>query len=785
MSNPNIWSPGAALNANSSIRNEAFTATAGQTVFTLSAFSYVTGTSSLYVFVSGLFQRPGVDFYETDSSTFTLASPVPAGTIVVAQAAVEVTGEVKDYVVLRSVVAAAEGDTTISFPNLTYSPGSNGLNVYVNGSKQVLGTNYTETNNSTIEFADGLNEGDVIEAVSIQSSDVIDVNAVIATSVGSYTATGGETTITSAVGQYLVGQNSLRVFRNGVYQTQNADYTESVNGLSITFLVALDEGDKVTFIKNDAAGTLDAPGAAVSYIPAGTGAVATNVQAKLRESVSVLDFGASTSANATTNTNAFIAALAHLASTGGTIYVPDGEYLCSPNLLVVNTPNITIEGVCKSQTYNNKTVNTSRLTFSSAGVGVEFTAAGECCALKNIDINGSAALEVGIKVQGTSEISGVNVKGCTVYGIWLYDYINQTKLVDVSSSFNSGAYGILVGRGDAGAVDGNNTIMSMDNIILRGNKYGMRIEQAQNVKIANSVIESNTDFGIQIIKTSATNVVGNIDFDTCWFENNNTTTGTYSVFVDSSSPSTYKPGYIRFDNCRITANVTGKDVSVVAGENITFNACSFGDGSWDIALSANSSGVVFIDRDGGELLDSGANNFEVTIRSSGICGIENSDYWIGKSPAIAYAWTNWNPSDVAGAFTNAPSGGTLTGTVGAGSPFTSAVNSSGTLTVTFAEAGRYKVTPWLVVGNDVAYTRSRILIDLSGGTCTLASNANVQNYTGNPTTTDDTTGGCGFLLTATAGQTLKILPKVSVISGGVVGNHTALVSVVVEFTGRA
>ena len=62
------------------------------------------------------------------------------------------------------------------------------------------------------------------------------------------------------------------------------------------------------------------------YTPAGTGAVTTTVQAKLRESVSVKDFGA-VGDGVTDDTAAIQAAINSLASTvGGTIYFPLGTY---------------------------------------------------------------------------------------------------------------------------------------------------------------------------------------------------------------------------------------------------------------------------------------------------------------------------------------------------------------------------------------------------------------------------------------------------------------------------
>ena len=63
----------------------------------------------------------------------------------------------------------------------------------------------------------------------------------------------------------------------------------------------------------------------VGYLPAGTGAVATTVQSKLRESVSVLDFGASPSASAAVNAVAFTVAWA--ASNPKAVLVPASTYL--------------------------------------------------------------------------------------------------------------------------------------------------------------------------------------------------------------------------------------------------------------------------------------------------------------------------------------------------------------------------------------------------------------------------------------------------------------------------
>ena len=85
----------------------------------------------------------------------------------------------------------------------------------------------------------------------------------------------------------------------------------------------------------DTLGATDA--ALVSYTPGGTGAVATSVQAKLRETVSVKDFGA-VGDDAADDTTAFVNAFA----TGRTVRVPKGTYLID-QITVTSKLNLVID----------------------------------------------------------------------------------------------------------------------------------------------------------------------------------------------------------------------------------------------------------------------------------------------------------------------------------------------------------------------------------------------------------------------------------------------------------
>jgi hypothetical protein len=89
-----IYAPGveATANSNASIIPESFTATAGQTLFTLTNFLYAIGTNSLWVFVNGVFQRSGIDYTETSTSSFTFTSGLTVGDTVIAIGMVAIAG---------------------------------------------------------------------------------------------------------------------------------------------------------------------------------------------------------------------------------------------------------------------------------------------------------------------------------------------------------------------------------------------------------------------------------------------------------------------------------------------------------------------------------------------------------------------------------------------------------------------------------------------------------------------------------------------------------------------
>ncbi len=141
------------------------------------------------------------------------------------------------------------------------------------------------------------------------------------------TATAGQTVFNLTTTNYSPGTNSLSVFVDGVNQYgPGAQYAYlETNSTTVTFVNGLHVGALVKFTTSQSNTSGGTNASVVAYDPAGTGAVSTTVQTKLRQTVSVQDFGA-VGDGVTDDTTAFVSATA---SGAVAIYVPSGTYVVS------------------------------------------------------------------------------------------------------------------------------------------------------------------------------------------------------------------------------------------------------------------------------------------------------------------------------------------------------------------------------------------------------------------------------------------------------------------------
>jgi hypothetical protein len=152
------------------------------------------------------------------------------------------------------------------------------------------------------------------------------------------TATAGQTVFTLTTMQYQPGTNSLSVFVDGVNQYgPGASYAyQETSSTVVTFTSGLHVGADVKFttsaINSSSAGDAEQ----VSYTPPFTNSVATNVEVKLGQYVSVKDFGA-VGDGVTDDAAAVQNAVNYVQTLGGNLYFPKGVYLFGSQVTINRT----------------------------------------------------------------------------------------------------------------------------------------------------------------------------------------------------------------------------------------------------------------------------------------------------------------------------------------------------------------------------------------------------------------------------------------------------------------
>jgi len=200
------------------------------------------------------------------------------------------------------------------------------------------------------------------------------------------------------------GEDNTQVYIDGVYQQKD---TYSVSGTTLIFSGAppLNSTIEVVTLETIAIGQTSSD--LVSYQPAGASAAPRTVRDKLRETVSVKDFGA-VGDGVTDDTAAILAAFAAIASNnGGVLEFPQATYLIShgfrvPSNTVVNLNGSTLKA---TTTYAQGTIPTEGDS-SFFALGRPQSESPLVSDIGNIVINGGGAVLDGRRDEQTGTIGG-------------------------------------------------------------------------------------------------------------------------------------------------------------------------------------------------------------------------------------------------------------------------------------------------------------------------------------------------------------------------------------------
>jgi len=326
--------------------------------------------------------------------------------------------------------------------------------------------------------------------------------------------------------------NAVDVSINGVTQVPNVDYI--LNGDILTFTTAPPQvASQILARYSEVFTETDGDASNVRYLPAGNGAVITNVQAKLRESVSVKDFGAVGDAS-TDDTAAIQAAITYAVANDNAVILNEGEYkITSPitissgvaifgkgigvsRLLVVGCNAFNISAGVTFVTMMDFTIaHASRYTVSpntDTAINITGTTASQCYwhTYQNLFIDG---FEVGFSASGTSSTAWNNVTTAYTHqsvnfsAQCLNNTISQCRFGESDSGATvpaAGSFGIKVGDGLI-----NPEGLFITDTLIFGVHRAVWIRAAINVYIQNNIFDMCNEFGVLAESTASAGCINN------------------------------------------------------------------------------------------------------------------------------------------------------------------------------------------------------------------------------------------------------------------------------------
>jgi hypothetical protein len=396
------------------------------------------------------------------------------------------------------------------------------------------------------------------------------------------TATAGQTVFNLSTINYTPGTNSLTVYIDGVNQYVGDSYLETDSN-TVTFTSGVHVGGEVKFTTavQTTTGAVDA--SIVSYEPPFTGSVATNVQDKLAQYVSVKDFGAV--GDGTTDDTAAIQAAVDAAE-NAELYFPAGDYKITSSIAIPG--RITIRGAGVRQTLitcyacdgfiipaGTGFITMTDITISQdvrftttpntyVGISINGSPSSQCFShtYRNVFVDGFQEAFYAGSVGSTvfdKCAAAYSQKGLTFTGQCLNNTVIACGFGEQDSGANTpsvGSYGIKAGD-NAGSIEG---LMITNNLIF-GVERGIWVNGGIDILASNNILDMLKEFGFLMQSSASYPCI------------NNVINGNYIAFnFAGSDAGVYLANNLpAFDDQNRGTNVVNNEILAYSGGSATLN----------------------------------------------------------------------------------------------------------------------------------------------------------------------------------------------------------------------
>ena len=340
---------------------------------------------------------------------------------------------------------------------------------------------------------------------------------------------GDGSTVAFTLSQEPASENNTQVYISGVYQQKD---TYSVSTTTLTFSEAPETGTgNIEVVTNATSAIGTTTSDLVTFSPAGTGATNRTTQAKLRDVVSVKDFGA-VGDGTTDDSTAIQAAITAAVTAKKSLYVPSGIYKCTTALSVNSSSAFFFKIYGEYGSRATEVDPSDPSTATGSIIWFNGITSGDCFAIGSGTGEAMSPVLEDLFFLGDADNGVTPVTSNTTTGIHLNKSRNTVfRNVNIRGFF-------------CGMKTTASWTASMNDVHVDRCHIGTRLTTAANLFKFNHCAWTDTTYGVLHEEGSA------VEFQNCWWQGQGSTAQRYmkSAVVAGGSGST-QINSLNFSNC--------------------------------------------------------------------------------------------------------------------------------------------------------------------------------------------------------------------------------------------